>query len=164
MSAVLQVLALAVLQGLTEFLPVSSSGHLALAQLLFGDSLAVEDALDTSLQPHKIQYVFEGVSHLVAAILISSAATIKKINSNGVKKMCRNIFAIQHTLTASITGRRELALDHAKNFYELFTLTPKELLSNIIEMGAVYRELDYMNALQLMHRYRQTISKYKVTG
>ena len=41
---------------------------------------------------------------LVAAILISSSAQIKKINSNGVKKMCRNIFAVQHTLTASITG------------------------------------------------------------
>ena len=60
------------------------------------DLLAVEDALDSSLQPHKIQYVYEGVSHLVAAILISRAATIKKINSNGVKKMCRNIFAVQH--------------------------------------------------------------------
>ena len=117
------------------------------------DLLAVEDALDASLQPHKIQYVFEGVSHLVSAILISSAATIKKINSNGVKKMCRNIFAIQHTLTASITGRRELALDQAKTFYELFNMTQKELLNSIVERGAAFRELDYMNALQLMHRY-----------
>ena len=119
------------------------------------DLLAVEDALDASLQPYKIQYVFEGVSHLVSAILISSAATIKKINSNGVKKMCRNIFAIQHTLTASITGRRELALDHAKSFYELFNLTPKELLSIIVERGAIFRELDYINALQLLHRYKK---------
>ena len=116
------------------------------------DLLAVEDALDSSLQPHKIQYVFEGVSHLVSAILISSASTIKKINSNGVKKMCRNIFAIQHTLTASITGRRELALDQAKTFYELFNIAPKEMLNNIVERGALFRELDYMNALQLMHR------------
>ena len=116
------------------------------------DLLAVEDALDASLQPQKIQYVFEGVSHLVSAILISSAATIKKINSNGVKKMCRNIFAIQHTLTASITGRRELALDQAKSFYELFNMTPKELLGSIVERGATFKELDYMNALQLMHR------------
>ena len=68
------------------------------------DLLGVEEALDSSLQPRKIQYVFEGVSSLVSAILISSAATIKRINSNGVKKMCRNIFAVQHTLTASITG------------------------------------------------------------
>jgi exocyst complex component 4 len=68
------------------------------------DLLGVEDALDSSLQSRKIQYIFEGVSSLVSAILISSAATIKRINSNGVKKMCRNIFAVQHTLTASITG------------------------------------------------------------
>jgi len=95
------------------------------------------------------------VSHLVSAILISSSATIKKINSNGVKKMCRNIFAIQHTLTASITGRRELALDQAKTFYELFNLSPKEMLNSIVERGAVFRELDYMNALQLMHRSAQ---------
>ena len=32
----LEALALAVIQGLTEFLPVSSSGHLVLAQTLFG--------------------------------------------------------------------------------------------------------------------------------
>ena len=106
--------------------------------------------------------MFEGVSHLVSAILISSAATIKKINTNGVKKMCRNIFAIQHTLTASITGRRELALDQAKTFYELFNLTPKELLSSIVERGAMFRELDYMNALQLMHRYRKCRMLYYI--
>merc|ERR1712059_108281 len=120
--------------------------------MLNKDLLGVEDALDTSLQPRKIQYVFEGVSSLVSAILISSAATIKRINCNGVKKMCRNIFAVQHTLTASITGRRELALDQAKTFYELFNMTPKELLTHIVERGAVFRELDYMKALQLMHK------------
>merc|ERR1719187_2168751 len=116
------------------------------------DLLGVEEALDSSLQPRKIQYVFEGVSSLVAAILISSSAQIKKINSNGVKKMCRNIFAVQHTLTASITGRRELALDRAKTFYELFNMTAKELLASIVERGAVFGELEYINCLQLLHR------------
>jgi undecaprenyl-diphosphatase len=33
---ILQALCLGVLQGITEFLPISSSGHLALAQLVFG--------------------------------------------------------------------------------------------------------------------------------
>lgn len=119
------------------------------------DLLAVEDALDSSLQPKKIQYVFEGVSHLVSAILISSAATIRRINNNGVKKMCRNIFAVQHTLTASITGRRELALDRAKHFYELCNLTPKEILNSLVEKGAMFKELDYINIFQLLNRSSQ---------
>ena len=50
------------------------------------------------------------------------------------------------------SGRRELALDHAKTFYELFNLTAKELVTCVVERGAVFRELDYMNALQLLHR------------
>jgi len=128
------------------------------------DLVAVEDALDNSLQPRKIQYVFEGVSHLVSAILISSAATVKKINSNGVKKMCRNIFSVQQTLTTSITGRREVALDRAKTFYELFNFTPGELLTNIVERGAIFSQLDYINVLQLINRSQprpdnETLSK-----
>ena len=70
------------------------------------------------LGQHNCPYT-KRVSLLMSAILISSAATIQRINSNGVKKMCRNIFAVQHTMTASITGRRELSLDLAKIFYEL---------------------------------------------
>ena len=43
-------------------------------------------------------------------------------------------------------------MDHAKTFYELFNLTTKELVTSVVERGAVFRELDYMNALQLLHR------------
>ncbi|XP_023334937.1 exocyst complex component 4 isoform X4 [Eurytemora carolleeae] len=116
------------------------------------DLVAVEDALDSALQPRRIQYIFEGVSHLVSGILISSAATIKKMNGNGVKKMCRNIFSVQQTLTTSVTGRREVALDQAKTFYELVNFTPGEMLTHIVERGAMFSQLDYINLLQLINR------------
>ena len=74
------------------------------------DLLLIEDALSHSLQERKIRYIFEGVSHLVAAIFIGAAMDIRKMNENGVKKMCRNIFAVQHTLTASITGQSMIFL------------------------------------------------------
>lgn len=68
------------------------------------------------------------------------------------RKCAETFLLFSITVTASITGRRELALDQAKIYYELFNLTPKELLTSIVERGAVFKELDYMNALQLLHR------------
>jgi undecaprenyl-diphosphatase len=48
-SPVLEVLILGVIQGLTEFLPISSDGHLALAQLLFHTS---ESSLTVTVMLH----------------------------------------------------------------------------------------------------------------
>lgn len=55
---------------------------------------------------------------------MSSVQHIKRMNENGVKKMCRNIFSLQQTLT-SITLAREPALDHARQYFELLCTTPE---------------------------------------
>ena len=73
------------------------------------------------------QYIFEGVSHLVASIIIGCVQHIRRMNENGVKKMCRNIFSLQQTLT-NITLAREPALDHARQYFELLCLTPEVCL------------------------------------
>jgi hypothetical protein len=91
------------------------------------DLLSIEEVLSTSLTENKTRYIFEGVSHLVSRLLLDSVVNIRKINKNGVKKMCRNIFTIQHTLTSNITGSRESSLDGAKTFYELLTLRQQVL-------------------------------------
>ncbi|MGB5362395.1 MAG: undecaprenyl-diphosphate phosphatase, partial [Aureibaculum sp.] len=41
----LEAIILGLIQGLTEFLPVSSSGHLELAKAMFGDNSLPEDSL-----------------------------------------------------------------------------------------------------------------------
>lgn len=70
-----------------------------------------------------IRYIFESLGLLVASILMNSIQYLKKINENGIKKMCRNLFAIQQNLT-NITMSREPDLDHARQYYELLYLNP----------------------------------------
>ena len=82
------------------------------------------------------QYIFEGVSHLVASIIIGSVQHIRRINENGVKKICRNVFSLQQTLT-NITLAREPALDHARQYFELLCLTPEVNLRRSGKGGCV---------------------------
>lgn len=115
------------------------------------DLAAIDEAMGIALQPWKLRYIFEGLGHLISAILINSANTIQRINSNGVKKMCRNIFLIQQTLT-SITKTREVALDYAKQYFELFYHTPEEILAMIVELGPQFQLNEYISAIHLIHR------------
>ena len=52
MSEVIKSLILGIIQGLTEFLPVSSSGHLELAKYFLGADLAGEESLVMSVILH----------------------------------------------------------------------------------------------------------------
>ncbi|KAJ3640807.1 hypothetical protein Zmor_027347 [Zophobas morio] len=113
----------------------------------------VDEAVTSSLHPRKCKYIFEGLGHLIAKILISSAQYLQTIDEAGIQRMCRNIFALQQTLT-NITMTRELALDHARHYFELFFSSPEEILNGIVEKGPEFSELEYMNAFQLLNRSR----------
>ncbi|CAH1993571.1 unnamed protein product [Acanthoscelides obtectus] len=114
----------------------------------------VDEAMTSSLHPRKCKYIFEGLGHLIAKILISSAQYMNVIDETGIQRMCRNIFALQQTLT-NITMTREVALDHARHYFELFFLTPEEILNSIVDKGTEFSELEYMNALQLLNRSKK---------
>lgn len=121
----------------------------------------IDEALSVSLQPQKFKYIFEGLGHLIASIMINSAQYIKRMNENGIKKMCRNIFAIQQNLT-NITLSREVALDHARHYFELLYHSPEDILNQIVEHGPKFTELEYRNALQLLHRSHPGSDAYEL--
>ncbi|XP_064630302.1 exocyst complex component 4-like isoform X2 [Lineus longissimus] len=115
------------------------------------DLTNIDEALTQSLFPRKCKYIFEGLGHLIATILINSTQYLKRINENGIKKMTRNIFSIQQNLT-SITGCREPDLDHARQYYELMYLKSDDILTFIMEQGPQFQELEYINIFQLQQR------------
>ena len=70
------------------------------------------------------QYIFEGLGPLISNIVTSWPNHIRRLNENGIKKMCRNILSLQQQLT-NITMTRELSLDRARQYYEMLYLTPQ---------------------------------------
>ncbi len=104
---------------------------------LNADLLAAEEVLTASLDERKVAYVFDGLSHLCATLLIDAAPNVRKINSNGIKKMCRNVFSVQHTLatvsasssssaaSAAASANRDNSLNMAKQYYEMLNNRPQ---------------------------------------
>lgn len=115
------------------------------------DISSIDEAMTACLQHRKHRYIFEGLGHLIASILINSASSIQKVNENGIKKVCRNIFAMQQNLT-SITMNREVALDYARQYFELLYHSPEDILNLIVEHGCQFQEAEYRNVLVLLHR------------
>ncbi|XP_029842288.3 exocyst complex component 4 [Ixodes scapularis] len=115
------------------------------------DLSSMDEAMTACLQQRKHRYIFEGLGHLIASILINSASSIQKVNENGIKKVCRNIFAMQQNLT-SITMNREVALDYARQYFELLYHSPEDVLNLIVEHGCQFQEAEYRNVLVLLHR------------
>lgn len=84
-----------------------------------------------------MQYIFEGLAHLAARILIMASNSIETIDQASVQRMCRNAVALQQTLS-SITATREIALDNARNFYEMLYMDPEVFSILISMMNVVY--------------------------
>lgn len=75
---VLEALILGIIQGLTEFIPVSSSGHLILAEKLFGvgnGSLAFDVALHGGTLLALIIYFWKDIIILVKALFVKTKQT-----------------------------------------------------------------------------------------
>ncbi|XP_060052576.1 exocyst complex component 4 [Erinaceus europaeus] len=130
---------------------VESMDYDPLVVKLNKDISAIEEAMSASLQQHKFQYIFEGLGHLISCILINGAQYFRRISESGIKKMCRNIFVLQQNLT-NITMSREADLDFARQYYEMLYNTADELLNLVVDQGVKYTELEYIHALNLLHR------------
>ncbi|ALC46761.1 sec8 [Drosophila busckii] len=108
----------------------------------------MDEAFSATLHPRKTRYIFEGLAHLAARILIQASNYLEHIDQITVQRMCRNSIALQQTLS-NITASREVALDQAKQFYELLCMQPDDILNALLERGMQFSEMQLLNALQL---------------
>lgn len=85
------------------------------------DLSTAEEIMTHTLPTSKVRFVFDGLSILIAHMIISNFRYIKKVNENGIKKMILNLQALQQNLT-NFALTFESIMDHVKDYYELFLL------------------------------------------
>ena len=71
-----------------------------------------------------VRFAFEGIGQLLEHLLISEAKRIRLANANGVRKMIRNILALQQSIKTLTSDTRGADFDRAKKYYTLFFKTP----------------------------------------
>ncbi|VUZ48567.1 unnamed protein product [Hymenolepis diminuta] len=117
--------------------------------LLYWDQL--QEVLVHSYCPHEIRFIFDGLGDFISQIFLRIIPRITRMNVNGNRKMCRNIYKLQQAL-ALLTENHESDLIRVKQLYELFYLTPEAVVNKVIEQGVAFEVGVYQNLLRLYQR------------
>ncbi|KAF5399971.1 Exocyst complex component 4 [Paragonimus heterotremus] len=95
----------------------------------------VQDMLVHTFSRHKFRFIFDGLGDFISQLLLRLIPMIPRMNANGNRKMCRNVYRLQQALT-SLTETHESDLIRVKQLYELFSMTPE--VSSLISPPLAY--------------------------
>ena len=94
-------------------------------------------------------------------LLVSTARNIRKLNANGVKKISRNMLALQQCIKTIVDDPRDTEFGRAKQYWALFALNPAVSFLSL-EMG----QSSMCHTQNMLDRVRQkqvfSFDEYKV--
>ncbi|KAE9408284.1 hypothetical protein BT96DRAFT_962930 [Gymnopus androsaceus JB14] len=97
---------------------------------LNNDLSECDNLISPNLPPIARQFIFSGLGQLMEHVLISSARYLRRPNIYGIRKILRNILALQQSVkTISVNSNENF--DRAKRYFSLFFLTPSDMLNSI---------------------------------
>ncbi|KAH8991923.1 Sec8 exocyst complex component-specific domain-containing protein [Lactarius akahatsu] len=89
------------------------------------------DIASTTLPPREQKFIFDGIGYLIDDLLIYNARYIRFANALGMKKMSRNMLALQQCVKTIVHDARDGEFLRAKQYYSLFSLNPRDMLASI---------------------------------
>ncbi|KAG8978596.1 hypothetical protein FRC05_009868 [Tulasnella sp. 425] len=129
---------------------------------LNSDLAACEDCTTLSLPEREKRFIFEGLGTLMEHLLISNARHVRFANDLGIKKIFRNILALQQNLKTLSDLPEDAEFGRARRYWELFLLTPQQLLESVKKKPQFSFE-DYKSMLYLRCGVDQTLGDRGVT-
>lgn len=129
---------------------------------LNSDLAACEDCTTLSLPEREKRFIFEGLGTLMEHLLISNARHVRFANDLGIKKIFRNILALQQNLKTLSDLPEDAEFGRARRYWELFLLTPQQLLEGVKKKPQFSFD-DYKSMLYLRCGVDQTLGDRGVT-
>ena len=80
-------------------------------------------------------FVFQGVGFLIDDLLIHNARHIRLANSSGVKKISRNMLALQQCVKTIVHDARDGELLRTKQYFSLFSLNPQVCTCSLVAVA-----------------------------
>ncbi|KAI4151969.1 MAG: hypothetical protein LQ341_000806 [Variospora aurantia] len=105
---------------------------------LNSDLLSFNDTVLTCLPPREHQFITDGLTTWMDALLVSGAARIVSMNANGCGRMQLNILVLQQNLKA-IEG--DISLSRSARFFELFAQGEDAVLAKARETR--WKDMDF---------------------
>jgi exocyst complex component 4 len=113
------------------------------------DELAsCSDVIASTVPDAERQFIFTGIQQLMEQLLIQNAKQLRLVTRHGIKKIMRNMLALQQGVKVITQGRQNTQFERAKQYYALFHLSPTELLESI-RRGQEFTFDEYRTMLSL---------------
>ncbi|KAG5353237.1 hypothetical protein C0989_009200 [Termitomyces sp. Mn162] len=107
-----------------------------------------DDLVSTCLPARERQFVFAGLGYLMEDLVISNARHLRCVTPFGIKKILRNMLALQQSIKTFSNDGQNTEFERAKQYYSLFFLPPQDMLDNI-RKKALFTFEDYQTMLNL---------------
>ncbi|RLV96519.1 Exocyst complex component SEC8 [Spathaspora sp. JA1] len=110
---------------------------------------AVDNKLATMLNDIERETIFIGLSKFLNDLFIQGSNNLKKVNSNGIKRILLNISTVQQMLRSVANNPELIDFTKSSKYFEMFTLNEFTLVNRIKQGG--YTKADYKNLARLIY-------------
>ncbi|KAJ1678373.1 exocyst subunit, partial [Spiromyces aspiralis] len=121
-------------------------------QILNSKLALYQEKMYIILSDDELNFVFGGISILMAHMLIVNTRHIREFNSYGAEKMIRNVLSLQQNLT-NIALSGESGLDRARKFYELYLFGVDGILRHIANEGPNFSFDEYKVLIDFTYQH-----------
>ncbi|KAJ3373709.1 hypothetical protein HDU91_006038 [Kappamyces sp. JEL0680] len=126
--------------------------------LLNSDLTMMEEMISDALPPRLARFLFDGITQLMSAILISNVKHLRQVNANGVNRLLSNVVALHQNLI-SFTALYDKDLDKAKKYFSLLKMTGPQILVFLEKNPGLFTFEEYRALLDLLYNDASTLDK-----